>query len=158
MNVDLKYVIDNYSELVSKIAMFALKNNSDIDDVIQEVYLKVSDNLYKINDEEHLKNWLVVTTRNISYNYNKKFWRKRECELFEKYYIANKSFIDEILSIKSKVKDLSDEYRETYDLYAQGYKYKEMSKKLKIREDAVRKRIERIREIIKVDIFEEGEW
>ena len=156
MKLELKDIINKYAELVYTIASFSLRNMSDIDDVIQDVYLKVSDNIYKIKDEKHLRCWLIVTTRNTAYNYNLRFWRRKEEELDETSAVS-KDFKDEIIMIKDDINHLSDTYKETFIMYARGYKYEEISKKLKISKEAARKRVERAKEIIKVDIFEEGE-
>ena len=51
MKRDLKEVIDKYAGLVNKVAFFNLNNISDLDDVVQDVYLKVYDNLDKIDDD-----------------------------------------------------------------------------------------------------------
>ena len=75
MKRDLKEVIDKYAGLVNKVAFFNLNNISDLDDVVQDVYLKVYDNLDKIDDDK-FKQWLGKVTRNTAKNYNKRFWRR----------------------------------------------------------------------------------
>ena len=156
MEMDLKEIIDKYSDKVYTIAMMKLYNEVDIDDVMQDVFLKLSDNLHKIKDEEHLVRWLSVATRNKAKNYNLCFWRRREVELKECQY-TSKEFRDELIVIKDKVVTLSENYKETFWMHMLGYSYEEISKKLKITSEAARKRVERAREILKIEILEEGE-
>ena len=156
MKMDLKEIIDKYSDKIYTIAMMKLCNEVDIDDVMQDVFLKLSDNLHKIKDEEHLVRWLSVATRNKAKNYNLCFWRRREVELKECEF-TNKEFRDELLVIKDKVETLSDNYKETFRMHMLGYTYEEISKKLKITPEAARKRVERARELLKIEVSEEGE-
>ena len=156
MKRDLKEVIDKYAGLVNKVAFFNLNNISDLDDVVQDVYLKVYDNLDKIDDDK-FKQWLGKVTRNTAKNYNKRFWRRNIIGLEEDTCLINKEFLEEIMLLNENIKSLNETYKETFLMYVRGYTSKEISKKLKITEDCVRKRIERAREIIKDDIFEEGE-
>ena len=83
MKWDLKEIINKHSDLVYTVAMFTLRSPADVDDVVQDVYVKLSDNLHKINDEVHLERWLRVVTRNTSNNYNLRFWRRAENVLIE---------------------------------------------------------------------------
>ena len=90
-------------------------------------------------------------------NYNKRFWRRNVIGLEEDTCLVNKEFLEEIMILNENIKSLNETYKETFLMYVRGYTSKEISKKLKIKEDCVRKRIERAREIIKDDVFEEGE-
>lgn len=157
MKWDLKEIINKHSDLVYTVAMFTLRSPADVDDVVQDVYVKLSDNLHKINDEVHLERWLRVVTRNTSNNYNLRFWRRAENVLIENRDIITKEINDEFMLVKEKINSLSDTYKKTFVMYAKGYSYEEISKKLKISNEAARKRVERAKEIIKENIFEEGE-
>ena len=157
MDDKLKELIDKYSGELYRLAYFCLNNVSDIDDVLQDVYLKLSDNLNKLKDEEHIKAWLITVTRNTAYNYNKSFWRKHvTAELYEET-CANKELLDEINTLRDRINELDDIYRDVMILHVRGYKAKEISKKLKITEDNVKTRISRARKFIKDEICEEGE-
>ena len=157
MKWDLKEIINKHSDLVYTVAMFTLRSPADVDDVVQDVYVKLSDNLHKINDEVHLERWLRVVTRNTSNNYNLRFWRRAENVLIENRDIITKEINDEFMLVKEKINSLSDTYKKTFVMYAKGYSYEEISKKLKISNEAARKRVERAKEIIKENIFEKGE-
>ena len=157
MKWDLKEIINKHSDLVYTVAMFTLRSPADVDDVVQDVYVKLSDNLHKINDEVHLERWLRVVTRNTSNNYNLRFWRRAENVLIENRDTMTKDINDEFMLVKEKINSLSDTYKKTFVMYAKGYSYEEISKKLKISNEAARKRVERAKEIIKENIFEEGE-
>lgn len=157
MEDKVKEVIDKYSGLVYKVAFFCLKNISDIDDVMQDVYLKLSDNIHKLKDDNHIRAWLVTVTRNTSYNYNKSFWRKHvTSELYEET-CAHKEILDEISTLRDKIYELDDIYKNVLVLYVKGYKMKEISRKVKITEDNVKTRIKRAKKLIKDEIYEEGE-
>lgn len=158
MKWDLKEIINKYADLVYTVAMFSLKSSADVDDVVQDVYLKLSDSLHKINDEVHLERWLRVVTRNTSYNYNLRFWRRAESVLIDNRDTVTKEINEEFMLVKEKINNLNDTYKETFIMYVKGYSYDEISKKLKISNEAARKRVERAKEIIKENIYEEGEY
>ncbi len=158
MKWDLKEIINKHADLVYAVAMFSLKNPADVDDVVQDVYVKLSDSLHKINDEVHLERWLRVVTRNMSNNYNLRFWRRAENVLIDNRDTVNKEVNEEFMIVKEKINNLSDTYKKTFILYAKGYSYEEISKKLKISNEAARKRVERAKDIIKENIYEEGEY
>lgn len=68
--------IEKYSDMIRRICFLYLKNNADVEDVFQEVFLKFFQNFDTFESEEHQKAWLCRVTFNKCKDLHKSFWRK----------------------------------------------------------------------------------
>lgn len=59
-------LVDRFSPLVLAIARRHRLNDSDVDDVFQIVWLRLAENLTRIDDPRRVAGWLTSTTRNES--------------------------------------------------------------------------------------------
>ena len=60
--VDLKNIIDKYSEMIYHIAIRYMENIEDAEDTVQEVFIRYINYLKigkKFNDENHEKFWII---------------------------------------------------------------------------------------------------
>jgi RNA polymerase sigma-70 factor, ECF subfamily len=55
-------VFDRFAPYVAAIGLRIMGNASDIDDIVQDVFLDFSRKMEKINDIEHARRWLVYVT------------------------------------------------------------------------------------------------
>ena len=151
MNIVAKEVIEKYSNTLLQIAFQRTFNKSDSEDIVQDVFIKLIKNSNKIKDEEHLKNWLIRVTINLCSDYNKSFWNKNTTVLDEKL----SDFDNEEILIFKEINKLKPIYRDIiYLYYYQGYKIKEISIILKMKENTVSSNLTRAREKLKT-ILEE---
>lgn len=152
MNIIAKDVVEKYANMLMQIAYQRTFNKSDSEDIIQETFIKLIKNSKKIKDEEHLKHWLIKVTINLCNDYNKSFWNKNTSGLDEELSQADE---EETLIFK-EINKLKPVYRDIiYLYYYQGYKIKEISIILKMKENTVSSNLTRARESLK-NILEEG--
>lgn len=67
-----QHIVKQYQNLVYSILNRILNNDEDVEDVGQEVFIKVYDNLKSFKKESKLSTWIAKITYNIAINYVKK--------------------------------------------------------------------------------------
>ncbi len=70
-------IVNQYSNMVYKLALARTKDKADAEDVFQEVFIRYMKNYQKIVSDEHCKAWLIRTTINCSYDIFKSPWLKK---------------------------------------------------------------------------------
>ena len=60
--MDPDSIVDRYADMVYRLAFAQVKNRTDADDVFQEVFIRLVKYLDTIENEEHLKAWLIRVT------------------------------------------------------------------------------------------------
>lgn len=152
MNIVSREVVEKYSSMLLQIAYQRTFNKSDSEDIVQDVFIKLIKNSNKIKDKEHLKYWLIKVTINLCNDYNKSFWNKNVTELDEEL----SQFDKEETFIFKEINKLKPVHRDIiYLYYYQGYKIKEISIILNMKENTVSSNLTRAREKLK-KILEEG--
>ena len=147
----LKWVIENYSNMLYKVCFVILKNEQDTKDVLQETFITYMTKEPKFNSEEHRKAWLIKVSQN----------KCREFLRFHKRHaLVPLEEVEESLEITS---GMNVEDREklrliwnlSYNLksvvilyYVEGYSVRETAKILHISENAVKKRLQRARQLL----------
>lgn len=76
-------IVDKYADMVYRIALTQMKNVHDAQDIFQEVFLRLVKNIDSIQNEEHLKSWLIRVTLNCSKTNLTSAWRKHTLPLEE---------------------------------------------------------------------------
>ncbi|MEG1871046.1 MAG: RNA polymerase sigma factor [Peptostreptococcaceae bacterium] len=142
-----------YSDMVFRISMIYLGNKEDSEEAMQESFLRLIYKSPKFTDDEHEKAWLIRVTTNVCKDMVRSVWRKRviKMENIENYY-DNPSEIH----IMEEILNLSDKYKAViYLYYFEDYNVKEISEILNITESAVKMRLKRGRDLLKIEL--EGE-
>lgn len=145
-----------YKPLLFRIAFSYLGNCEDCEDVLQEAFLKLYYDLPQMGDEEE-KRWMIRVTVNLCKNCLKSFWRRKRVseEEFEKtletldagWTLEEKRALFELVSMTGNAK-------EVFVLYYQGYRIREIAQILSISESAVKMRLKRGREKLKLELEE----
>lgn len=73
----IEQTILNYADMIYRIAFQNLKNKSDAEDIFQDVCIALITKKPPLDNEAHLKNWLIRVTINKCKNFHKLAWRKR---------------------------------------------------------------------------------
>lgn len=76
INENISMALKKYSDMVRRICFLYLKNNTDVEDVFQEVFLKLLQNKTPFENEEHEKAWIIRVTINKCKDLLKSFWRR----------------------------------------------------------------------------------
>ena len=66
-------IVENYSDMIFRIAYQYLFNKYDAEDIVQEVFVKLLTKRVIFKDEEHIKSWLIRVTINQCLDYKKSF-------------------------------------------------------------------------------------
>lgn len=147
LNMELKsakynLLINKHKDKIYGYAFLMMKNKMDADDVTQEVFIKIWQNIDKFNFHS-AKAWIFRTTYNLCIDYLRK--QKSAAKVFEysdenifnlssndrnsdnPYFQTHLKFMDE--KIKNAIQNLTENYRSIIILYEiQNLKYKEISK------------------------------
>ena len=153
--IDYEYVVEQYSDMVYRIIITITGNNEDAKDAFQETFLRLVRSQDKINDEEHLKAWLIRVASNCAKSIVTSPWNKRTQGLEEESQEA--IYVEEEHSLLDKVRCLSPKYSlPVYLFYYEEYSIKEIAKILGKNENTVKTLLSRGRAELKKRI-EKGE-
>ena len=130
------------------------KDFNQICDVLQNVFLKLFQTRQSFNSEEHLKQWLIRVAVNECHNLHRSFWKRNIVHMEEIEKSAQDFWADNEIDLHNALLQLPSEYRIIIHMYYyEGYKTKEISKILKVKEATVRTRLargrDRLRELLK---------
>ena len=145
----LKDIINNYSDMVCKVALTRCGNVENAEDVFQNVFMKLSEKMPKFKSEEHKKAWLIRVTINFSKNMNMSAWNRKVVTLDENMEFETKEESD----VFSVVCDLPQNYRTViYLYYYEGYKVEEIAKLMSSTSGTIKTWLYRAREILKTKL------
>lgn len=74
---NIEEIINQYKNMVYKIALTHTNNRYDADDVLQQTFLAYYSKKISFTDDEHIKAWLIRTTINYSKKITGSSWRKK---------------------------------------------------------------------------------
>lgn len=142
---------DEYKQALFKICMIHLKNNNDVQDVLQNCFIKLIYDSPKFIDEEHEKRWLIRVAINECKNHQKNFWKKN-VDLIDDMIVSTK---EEDRNLLYTIQSLPFQHRNAIHLfYYEKYSIKEISEILKVSESAVKMRLKRAKEALKWELEE----
>ena len=138
-----------YSPAVYRLAMVYLGRYADAEDITQEVFLRLLCRAPTFADENHRRRWLLQVTANLCRDQLRGFWRKRVTELEDTIPAAAPEEQEALASVMS----LPEQYRLPIHLhYYEGYSVAEIAEILKLGPSAVKMRLKRGRELLKLDL------
>ena len=149
--------IEFHSELVNlessliKFAYRLVQKKPDVQDLVQETFLKVLMNQSKYIDRDNFKAWTFTIMKNTfidnyRHNYRKELYfdQTKEPFLINNTIPAGSEDPDatySALEIAQNIEQLHDKYRMPFNMYLNGYKYKEIADKLNMNIGTVKSRI-----------------
>jgi RNA polymerase sigma-70 factor (ECF subfamily) len=144
---------DKYKNMLFQITMSYLGNKYDCEDVIQEAFIRLCYYAPEFEDDENEKRWLIRITINLCKNHVKSFWNRMKVPIegLDEYYSQEneKEIMSDIIHLPIKYKSIILLH------YIEGYKISEISKILNLSESAVKMRLKRGRERLKIEMEEE---
>lgn len=151
----IKEIVDKYSDLLLRIAFTYMKNISDAEDMVQEVFLKLVQDYPSFENDDHKKAWLIRVTINLCKNRLKSAWFRKT----EPIYDTTLRFTDEEKFVMDAVMDLPSKYRGVILLYYyEGYSIKEISNILDIKESTISSQLQRARSQLKSKLKEDFDY
>ena len=150
---EIEELVEQYSSLIFRISYCILCNPQDAEDAVQETFLRYLTKAPEFVSEEHRKAWLIRVSANISKNMQMFKLRRETVSIddIENVGIARDDFelFELIMSLPAKYKVVMTLY------YVEGYKSREIAEIIDVNEDAVRKRLQKGRELLKVEFEKE---
>ena len=146
---EVNRAIELYADLVFRLCMVCLKNQSDAEDVFQTVFLKYTLSTQVFETSEHEKAWLIRVTRNACNDLLKSFFRKRTVSLEDVSEFLPHATQEQQLVLEA-VRSLPVNYREVVYLhYYEGYTAPEIAGILHKNPNTVYTHLSRAREMLK---------
>ena len=142
-------LMQTYAEKLYRIALVFLANRQDAEDAVQETFLRFLNKRPTFNDEEHEKAWLIRVITNICKDMRRFQFRHPICDISEclDYSVEeqSKEILTELISLSPKYKI------PIYLYYIEGYSIKEISNITHCTQNAVKKQLQRGREVLKIN-------
>ncbi len=151
-DIDFRTKYEEYGEMLYRIAFVFLGNPDDTEDVLQDVFIAFLYNAPEFKSKEHEKAWLIRITQNKCINFLKSSGKKTipvDEMMLPTYNEKSEEKIDvvkHILALPPKFKTAVILY------YYNDYSVDEIAKILKIGKSAVKMRLKRAREILKIEL------
>lgn len=137
---------------VYRLAMVYLARPADAEDVTQEAFIRLLCRAPAFSDEAHRQRWLLQVTANLCRDQLRSFWRRRVTELEDAIPAAPAEEREALAAVAA----LPEKYRLPIHLhYYEGYSVAETAEILKLGQSAVKMRLKRGRELLKLEL--EGE-
>ena len=153
LNMTSEEIIEAYADMVYRLALLRVKNRTDADDVFQEVFIRLVNNIQKLQNPEHVKAWLIRVTINCS---KKHFARFKTEETFSVEELEDAGAEEEGYaraegqsSVLLAVAKLPPKYRSVVHLfYFEEMSVKEIADATGQRETTVKSQLFRAREML----------
>jgi RNA polymerase sigma-70 factor (ECF subfamily) len=133
-----------------------IRSNEDAEDILQNVFIKISSNIDKLTEEVRLKNWIFTITKNAVIDYYRVNANKKKIavsepideNVFETDDPDTTKGLDQCVG--SMISLLPEEYRDIItDSEIRGIKQKDLADKYGIAYSSMRSKVQRGRERLK---------
>lgn len=149
MVADVERVIDQYSDMIYRIALTRTGTKENAEDIYQDVFIKYVQKAKEFETIEHEKAWLIRVTINLTKNFNNSAWNKTTIDLDENIKFET----PEETGVYEATCKLPQNYRTIiYLMYYEGYKVKEIAEIMKEKEGTVKTWAFRAREILRKEL------
>ena len=148
-------LVETYSDQLLRVAYSLLNSVPDAQDVCQEALLKRLDRAGSFESQAHERAWLIRVTINLCKNLRRSPWRTRTVGLDT--VAEQPAFQPQEGGVLEEIQRLPAKYREVLVLYYyMGYDSNEIADMLGIRADAVRARMSRARQKLRLGLEVQG--
>lgn len=151
-NNELERVFMQNNKRLFLIALSFTANQYDAEDILQNVFVKLFNSKISFENDEHIDKWLTVVTVNESKNLIKCAFRKKKTELEESSSTysfdceQSEDLFNAVMSLPKKLRTVIHLY------YYEDMSISEISEILKIKQSAVKTRLHRAREQLKIQL------
>ena len=153
IEIDIDRIVDTYGNMLFRICLVILCNESDAEDAVQDTFIKYLSKSPRFNDSEHEKAWLITVATNRCKNMRRYNIIRRHLDINDlQIYCKNEEnygLLDTLMKLPHKHKMVLLLH------YVEGYKVEEIARILNITGAAVKKRLQRGRELIHQNYQEE---
>ena len=147
--------LEKYGNMILRLSYSYMKNIHDSEDILQDVLVQLIRQENEFNDEEHKKAWLIKVATNICKDILRFNKRRNYINIDDvrEYCKTNESIdiVSDILQLPEKDRSV------IYLYYIEGYKTKDIANILSVSPQAVRKRLQYGRDMLKIEYGKDGE-
>lgn len=157
----MEEIVRRHADTVYRLALVRMKSTQDEEDIFQEVFLRLVKNLDKLENDEHIKAWLIRVTINCCKSQFARAYRRHETPLEQDILQERAGAADEPDSgeniVYETVQKLPDIYRTVIHLfYFEELSIKEICDVLKKRESTIKSQLSRGRDKLRELLEKEG--
>ena len=146
----IEEIVHLFGNLLYRICVVMLRNTQDAEDVVQEVFCRYLEKRMEFADREHEKAWLITVAHNLCKDMLRFRTRHPQIDIddLDIGYIpeASGEVLEELMQLPAAIRAV------IYLHYIEGYKIREISKILKVSENVVKKRLQRGREQLRIQL------
>lgn len=150
----MESIIQTYGDLLYRTGYILLGNPHDVQDILQEVFIKYMEKAPSFRDKEHEKAWLLKVTANTC----------KDCLRFKKRHTySSLEDLENVCTAPSDVSLFKDvlalplKYKTVLLLYyVEGYQIREIAHITGLSENAVKKRLQRGRNALKEQLSDDS--
>lgn len=145
----IEQLIEEYGDMVFRLAISRVKSKEEAEDIFQEVFIKIYEKMPEFVSKEHEKYWIIRVTINLSKNILKSSWHRKVLPLDSEIKFEDKEERDvyfEVLRLPLKYRTILQLY------YYESFKIDEIAEILKINSNTVKTRLRRAREKLKINL------
>ncbi|MCF8233264.1 MAG: RNA polymerase sigma factor [Bacteroidales bacterium] len=149
--IEFNYKLTNLNPNLEYFAQRLTGNSDDAKDLIQETFLKALTYREKYVRHSNFKAWVFTIMKNIFINNYRRAKRANTIiDSTENHHYINNSKEEHYArpdsvfaanELKSAIRELDADYRRAFEMYNEGYKYKEIAEKLDLSIGTVKSRI-----------------
>jgi RNA polymerase sigma-70 factor (ECF subfamily) len=154
---------DEHGDMVFRLAVMRTRNQSDAEDIVQDVFLRYIKSAPSTMDTEHEKAWLIRVAINCTKSLATSAWKQRATSLTSEIADSRSNVFEsavESSAVYEAVSQLPDNYRTVIHLfYFEGYKTAEIADLLSANDATIRSWLHRAREVLRktIEIDDEEE-
>lgn len=148
MNYSDRYYF--HKNTVYRIAYSYMRNAADAEDIMQNAFLILFQKELEFESIEDEKRWLIRVTINLCLNEKKSFWRRNRASLEDIYSYCTNETEREVHDAIGRLKPKNKACIHLH--YIEGYSVSEIAEILQISESAVKMRLKRGRQQLKVEL------
>lgn len=157
VNTSIEHIWNEHADQLRGFIYRRVPDLSEVDDLLQEVFVKVQSRVDTLKDESRLQGWLYQIARNVIIDHFRR--RKPEEELPDAFDLPEEQQSHILEELAECVRPLVNALPETYRLplalsELEGLPHKEVAKRLGLSLSAAKSRVQRGRERLK-DLFTE---
>lgn len=148
VNKRLEDAIEKYADTVKRISFMYVKNYTDADDIMQEVFIKYMLQNKKFQSDSHEKSWIILVTVNKCKDFIKSYWKRNVSSIGERDFTAPED--DDGGDVLEYVKKLPEKYSILiYLFYYENYTVPEISNMLNLNTNTIYTGLYRARALLK---------
>ena len=132
---DLEAIYERRFDMVYRVCFLYMRNQSDTEDAVSTVFVKLLEQERTFDSEEHEKAWLIVTAQNVCKNELRRK-RRRHLPIESAEGVAAETAVDETLPV---LLSLPETYKTAlYLYYYEGYTSAQAARVMRKNESTVR--------------------